>query len=283
MADREIGTLESAKQVQPEDLLVVLQNGVAKNVSGQVLLAWLTAAADGHGGIQSIQEVGTEGLVTTYRITLADASTFDFPVTNARSIVDIRYDHAGTTGSNSIYRIEFNDGTYDYFSVNDGMSGRNAHVWIRYAAQEPTAENPSIGELPDKWIGIYAGWAATAPENWQSYKWSKLTGDEGPVGGYYFPSLTQLNDETVRFRFTYYGPDQQTSTYKDVTLPQGPPGDPGESGVYTLAEGETLEDVPEWASVVVDPYKDPSSVKMTAVLEDGSVVAYKLFGEVVPA
>ena len=40
----------------------------------------------------------------------------------------------------------------------------------------------------------------------------------------------------------------------DITGPQGPKGEKGEPGVYILAEGETLEDAPEDATVVIDPY-----------------------------
>ena len=56
----------------------------------------------------------------------------------------------------------------------------------------------------------------------------------------------------------------------------------GDSHVYTLAEGETIEDVPECATVIVDPYTDPASVEMVATLDDGTNVTYQLFGEVVP-
>ena len=55
----------------------------------------------------------------------------------------------------------------------------------------------------------------------------------------------------------------------------------GDSSVYTLAEGETAEDAPEWATVVVDPYTEPASVEMTATLDDGTSVTYKLCGEAV--
>lgn len=52
-------------------------------------------------------------------------------------------------------------------------------------------------------------------------------------------------------------------------------------GVYTLADGETIADAPEWAEIVVDPHTDPDTVEMVAVLDDGTSVTYKLFCEVV--
>ncbi|MBQ8797179.1 MAG: hypothetical protein IJZ56_03175, partial [Oscillospiraceae bacterium] len=45
-------------------------------------------------------------------------------------------------------------------------------------------------------------------------------------------------------------------TFKDSTGENSIDVMDGEPGVYTLGEGETLEDVPEWAEVVVDPNGD---------------------------
>lgn len=68
-------------------------------------------------GIASITEVGTVGLVTTYRITLQDGGTFDFDVTDGRSIVSIT--KIGTVGLVDTYRIAFNDGpAFDYTVTN---------------------------------------------------------------------------------------------------------------------------------------------------------------------
>ena len=55
----------------------------------------------------------------------------------------------------------------------------------------------------------------------------------------------------------------------------------GDPGVYTLAEGETVADAPDWAKVIVDPYADPVSVELVATMEDGTTVTYRLFGEVI--
>lgn len=46
----------------------------------------------------------------------------------------------------------------------------------------------------------------------------------------------------------------------------------GASGVYTLGEGETLEDAPEDASVVIDPDGTPTTEKWVFTLADGSTV-----------
>ena len=89
MADKAVSELIEAERITATDLFVLEQNGTAKKLTGQVLLNWLTAAADGHGGIQSIQKVNTSGLMDTYRITLADTTTFDFVVSNGRGISEI--------------------------------------------------------------------------------------------------------------------------------------------------------------------------------------------------
>lgn len=86
MADKSIDQLNAAEKIYATDLFVLQQSGSAKKLTGQVLLNWLTAAADGHGGISSVDKVGTSGLVDTYRITLADKTTYDFAVTNGRGI-----------------------------------------------------------------------------------------------------------------------------------------------------------------------------------------------------
>ena len=116
------------------------QDGAAKKLPGQILLNWLTAAADGHGGISSIVKHSTSGLTDTYRITMADTTTFDFPVKNGRSITGVS--KISTSGLVDTYRITYNDNTTSTFTITNGAKGDkgdNAYVWIRYAAQKPTA------------------------------------------------------------------------------------------------------------------------------------------------
>lgn len=56
------------------------------------------------------------------------------------------------------------------------------YVWIRYAAQQPSASAPTISTTPDAWMGIYSGTAATAPTDWQSYTWYNIKGATGAKG-----------------------------------------------------------------------------------------------------
>ena len=183
MADKSIDQLNAAEKIYATDLFVLQQSGSAKKLTGQVLLNWLTAAADGHGGIQSIEKLSTNILADTYRITLADTTTFDFVVNNGRGITGIS--KTSTSGLVDTYTISYNDGTTSKFTVNNGAKGDkgdNAYIWIKYASQEPTESSHSMGDLPDDWIGIYSGNASSAPTDWKQYQWFEIKGEKGDIG-----------------------------------------------------------------------------------------------------
>lgn len=183
MADKSVGELIAAQSVTPTDLFVLEQNGTAKKLTGQILENWLVSFADGHGGIQSIKKLSTSGLVDTYRITLADTTTFDFVVNNGRGITGIS--KTSTSGLVDTYTISYNNGTTSKFTVTNGAKGDkgdNAYIWIKYASQKPTETSHSMGDLPDDWIGIYSGNASTAPTDWKQYKWFKHKGEKGDTG-----------------------------------------------------------------------------------------------------
>ena len=183
MADKAISELVAANQVAPGDLFVLEQSGVAKKLTGQTLENWLLSFADGHGGIQSIAKASTTGLVDTYRITFADASTHDFTVTNGKGITKIA--KTKTSGLVDTYTITYTDNATSTFTVTNGAQGAkgdNQYVWIRYASQEPTASSHSFGDVPDNWIGIYSGDADTAPADWTAYSWFEIKGAKGDTG-----------------------------------------------------------------------------------------------------
>lgn len=183
MADKSVSELIAAQSVTPTDLFVLEQNGTAKKLTGQILENWLVSFADGHGGIQSIAKLSTSGLSDTYRITLADTTTFDFVVTNGRGVSSLR--KTGTSGLVDTYTFTYNDGTTGTFTVTNGEKGEkgdNAYIWIKYASQEPTASSNSIGDLPDDWMGVYFGTASTAPTDWHLYKWYRVKGEKGDTG-----------------------------------------------------------------------------------------------------
>ena len=183
MADKSVGELIPAQSVTPTDLFVLEQNGTAKKLTGQILENWLVSFADGHGGIQSIVKKGTSGLVDTYRITLADTTTFDFTVNNGKSITGIS--KTGTQGLVDTYTITYNDDQSTTFKVTNGAKGDkgdNAYTWIKYASQKPTESSHSMGDVPDNWIGVYTGNKSSAPSDWKEYKWFQWKGNTGNTG-----------------------------------------------------------------------------------------------------
>lgn len=201
MADKAISELIAAEQIKAADLFVLEQDSAAKKLTGQILLNWLTAAADGHGGISSIVKQSTSGLTDTYRITLADTTTFDFTVKNGRSISTIA--KVSASGLVDTYRITYNDSTTSKFTITNGAKGDkgdNAYVWIRYAAQKPTAASHSFGVLPDNWMGVYSGNSATAPTDWTKYQWFEIKGEKGDIGN---PAL--LTSQSVTYQASTSG------------------------------------------------------------------------------
>ena len=183
MADQTVGELIRAQDIGPTDLFVLEQSGVAKSLTGQILINWMTRYADGHGGIQTIEKTKTQGLVDTYRITMADTTTFDFPVTNGRSITSIT--KTGTSGLTDTYTIAYNSGAPTTFAVTNGAKGDkgdNVYLWIKYASQKPSESSHSMGDVPDSWIGVYAGTKSSAPSVWSQYKWFQWKGNQGDPG-----------------------------------------------------------------------------------------------------
>lgn len=183
MADQTVGELIRAQDIGPTDLFVLEQSGVAKSLTGQILINWMTRYADGHGGIQTIEKTKTQGLVDTYRITMADTTTFDFPVTNGRSITSIT--KTGTSGLTDTYTIAYNSGAPTTFAVTNGAKGDkgdNVYLWIKYASQKPSESSHSMGDVPDNWIGVYAGTKSSAPSEWSEYRWFQWKGNQGDPG-----------------------------------------------------------------------------------------------------
>ena len=219
MADKSVGELIAAQSVTPTDLFVLEQNGTAKKLTGQVLENWLVSFADGHGGIQSIAKLSTSGLVDTYRITLADTTTFDFAVTNGRSITGIS--KTSTSGLVDTYTISYNDGTTSKFTVTNGAKGDkgdNAYIWIKYSSQKPTESSHSMGDLPDDWIGIYYGNASTAPTDWQQYTWYQIKGEKGDTG-----AAATVTGTTVEYMISDSGTIVPSGSWSTTipTVPQG--------------------------------------------------------------
>lgn len=150
MADRRISDLTAATSVEINDLFVLEQSGAAKKLTGQTLEAWLLELADGHGGVKSFvlySTTGTNPVVKTYRMTFADNTYFDIPIS---------------------------DGV-------KGDTGAQTYVWIKYADQNPTADS-QMRDAVGPWMGIYTGTASTAPTTRTSYAWYQIKGATGATG-----------------------------------------------------------------------------------------------------
>jgi hypothetical protein len=219
MADKAISELVAAEQIKSTDMFVLEQDGTAKRLQGQTLLNWLTAAADGHGGISNIAKTGTDGLVDTYTITLADTTTKTFTVTNGNGLTN--FEKLSTVGLVDNYRFTRTDGTFFDFSVYNGAKGDkgdDSHVWIKYASQQPTADSHSMGDLPDAWMGVYSGTAAEAPDDWQQYTWYQIKGEKGDTG-----AAATVTGTTVEYMVSDSGTIVPSGSWSTVipTVPQG--------------------------------------------------------------
>nr|DAV19824.1 MAG TPA: tail protein [Caudoviricetes sp.] len=219
MADKAISELVAAEQIKSTDMFVLEQDGTAKRLQGQTLLNWLTAAADGHGGISNIAKTGTDGLVDTYTITLADTTTKTFTVTNGNGLT--AFEKLSTVGLVDNYRFTRTDGTFFDFSVSNGAkgdTGEASHVWIKYASQQPTASSHSMGDLPDAWMGVYSGTAAEAPDDWQQYTWYQIKGEKGDTG-----AAATVTGTTVEYMVSDSGTIVPSGSWSTTipTVPQG--------------------------------------------------------------
>lgn len=219
MADKAISELVAAEQIKSTDMFVLEQDGTAKRLQGQTLLNWLTAAADGHGGISNIAKTGTDGLVDTYTITLADTTTKTFTVTNGNGLT--AFEKLSTVGLVDTYRFTRSDGTYFTFAVANGAkgdTGEASHVWIKYASQQPTASSHSMGDLPDAWMGVYSGTAAEAPGDWRQYTWYQIKGEKGDTG-----AAATVTGTTVEYMVSDSGTIVPSGSWSTTipTVPQG--------------------------------------------------------------
>lgn len=150
IADKQISELNEASSVQPADLFVLEQSGTAKRLAGQTLITYLANNVNVHGGIASFELISTTGenpVVHTYRMTFADTTYVDIPIS---------------------------DGV-------QGPDGKEWHVFIRYSAVQPTQDS-DISTTPDEWIGIYSGRNTSAPSAYTQYKWYKFKGEKGDTG-----------------------------------------------------------------------------------------------------
>lgn len=180
MADKPIGALPTAENIADDDNFVLEQNSTAKRLTGKTLVSFLLKRLNGRGGIRSIVKATSTGLIDLYDINYTDGTSQRITITNGRGITGI--DKVSTNGNADTYAIRYNDGTSTQFTVLNGTNGKDgedSYVWVRYASLQPSNANPSFGEVPDRWMGVYSGPDATAPKEWSAYKWYDTKGERG--------------------------------------------------------------------------------------------------------
>ena len=192
MANKNISQLTAASTVDPADLFVLEQSGVAKKLTGALLLSTIQA----HGGIASTSYTApvAPSLQGTMTITYADGTSTNIPIYNGATgatgatgangfspVASVeKVGHRATitvtdaNGTTSAYVTDGNDG-------QDGEDGNPGYCWVKWASQEPTSDN-DISDLPDEWMGIYTGTSSTAPTTYASYAWVKVKGEQGDRG-----------------------------------------------------------------------------------------------------
>lgn len=184
MADRYIGDLNPVESINASDNFILEQSGNTMRLQGQILINWLLKQLEGKGGITSITKTKTSGLVDTYTIAYAstDAAT-TFTVTNGAK----------------------------------GDKGDKSYMWIRYASQRPSAQNPTISSTPDDWIGFYVGDLSTAPTSWNYYSWFEIKGKKGDTG-----DPARLSGAVVQYAVSASGTEIPTGWVDSIpTVAQG--------------------------------------------------------------
>lgn len=255
MADKKISELVAATQVNPQDLLVMEQNGTAKKLTGQTLENWLLAMSDGHGGIQSITKISSSGLTDTFRIQMSDSTTQDFQVKNGRGIVGIEkkqsvgmtdtysiqysdgtsfdldisngrgiqsFVKVSTRGNTSTYRFTFNDGTFAEFDVTNGEKGDPGdatYIWVKYSSSRPTQSSHDLSDLPDAWIGIYVGSLDIPPADYTRYAWYQIKGEKGDTG-----TPSRIDEQKITYQVSSSGTIIPEGSWLD-TVPNVPQGE----------------------------------------------------------
>lgn len=242
MADRAISALPTATQLTATDLFVLSQSNQAKNTTWQTIIGYLTAALDGHGGIQSIELTSSSGLEDTYTVTLADLTTYEITVTNGRSVSgrtqywavsdsDMTAPSSWQTTPQTMTVTNRYLWSYVVYAMNDGSSIQTAasvigvygdtgpawYMWIRYAGQRPTSD-ADIGTDPDNWIGIYSGTSATAPTHYTDYTWFEFKGEKGDTG-----DAATVSNQTVTYMESTSGTVVPEGSWT-LTIPTVTPG-----------------------------------------------------------
>jgi hypothetical protein len=137
----------------------------------------------------SVQDPET-GRLYCYEPATQDVWRFIGDLSGAQGIKGETGNGIATVTLNNDYTltITYTNGTSVTTSSIRGATGAAAHVYIRYAADEPTSDS-DMKTTVDKWMGIYAGDASSAPTTYTSYMWYKIKGESGSIDNAYASTI----------------------------------------------------------------------------------------------
>ena len=130
MANKNISELTAATEMTNADLLVIEQNGVAKKMTGEVLLDMI----DSHGGISNADYTApvSPSLQGTLTLTFSDGDTYDVPIMNGAAGAD------GTDGA---------DGAHIFTSSTAPLIVIGTNTTRFYKSQLSPNVDPQIGDF----------------------------------------------------------------------------------------------------------------------------------------
>lgn len=242
MADKTISELPAAPSALTDydgtELFVLEQSSTAKKLRMQILENWLVSIANGHGGIQSIEKTGTTGtnpVVDTYTITLADETEETFTVTNGVK----------------------------------GDTGSPAYVYIRWSSAQPTSDS-DMGVVPAPWIGIYAGFESN-PSNlhYTDFTWYEYKGDTGDTG-VGIGSVELTSQSGLVDTYTVYSDEDTPQALGTFTVINGSGGVDTVDGAAPDASGNVVTALLISDSITAFP-KTISDARITAAMRVAEV------------
>lgn len=181
MANKQISQLPAALQMNDGDLLVCEQNGVAKRLTGSILMAMINS----HGGITgtSYTPPVSPSLQGTLTLTFTDGTSFNVPIMNGAQGAQGIQGEQGEQGAAFTY-ADFTPEQLESLRGEQGIQGvpgNPGYVHIKWSSVEPTSD-ADMGDIPDAWMGIYSGSSSTAPTAYTAYAWYKIKGETGARG-----------------------------------------------------------------------------------------------------
>lgn len=182
-------TPSSVQQDAITEAIAALQTGVNAAEAAQAAAEAAQDAIEDLGVMASTLDADASATVTKSVDVSTGAVTLSFGIPKGAKGDTGAAGRDGTDGTNGTDGQDGSPGA-DGRDGTDGQDGTSAYVWIRYAADQPTADS-DMKTTPDAWMGIYSGDSSTAPEHYTNYTWYNIKGQTGPV------SDVQVNGTTV--------------------------------------------------------------------------------------